>query len=73
MADDDPLRKIASSLKGRQPVKKVHKVTRSLSLAEPDFTILQNYCKTKGMFTSDMIDILIKAYLETIKDELSAP
>jgi hypothetical protein len=68
--DDDPLDKLAARLKASKPPKKVSKTTRTLNLVEPEFSVLQEYCKSKGVFTSEIIDVLIKTFLDKIKDEL---
>ena len=70
MADEDPLDTLAKRLKAHKPARKVTKTTRTLSLAEPEFTILQNYCRYKGVFVGVILDDLIKSFLERIKDDL---
>lgn len=68
--EDDPLDKLAASIKASRPTKKVSKATRTLRLAEPNFTVLQTYCKTKGKFVGDVMDDLINVFLEKVKDDL---
>jgi hypothetical protein len=67
---NDPLDKLARAIKERVPVKKVSKANRTLALSEPNYTTLQNYCRSKGVPLSELVDSLISAFLEKIKDDL---
>jgi hypothetical protein len=67
---DDPLDKLAREIKARKPPPKTAKATRTMSLAEPDFTIFAAYCRYKGIPHSEMLDHLIKIFLERVKDDI---
>jgi hypothetical protein len=75
MASDsgDPLDKLAAAIKSRKAPKKVSKANRTHALAEPSYSILQRYCRSKGVHVSELLDGLIAAFLEKVKDDLPAP
>ncbi len=70
---DDPLDKLAESVRSRPPVKKSSKANRTHALQEPNYSILQRYCRSKGMPMSELLDGLIAAFLEKVKDEIPPP
>lgn len=67
---DDPLDKLAQDIKARKPPAKTQKATRTLLLAEPQFTIFQRYCQSKGLPHSEVIDSLVKVFLDKVADDL---
>jgi hypothetical protein len=66
----DPLDKIADTIRNRKPPRKVSKATKTLLLEEPQYSIFQQYCRTKDIGVSAVIDSLIGAFLERIMDDL---
>jgi hypothetical protein len=66
----DPLDKLVRDIKGRAAPRKVHKATRTMSLAEPEFTIFQRYCRSKGVAHSEVIDSLVASFLLRVLDDL---
>lgn len=73
MANEDPLDKLANDIKSRTAPKKVAKANRTHALAEPSYSVLQRYCKSKGVHVSELLDSLIAAFLEKVKDDLPPP
>ena len=69
--DDNALKKLAKELSDVAPGTKKGKSNRTLSLTEPDFTILQRYCRNKGLKVSQVVDRLIALFLDEIKDDLA--
>ena len=67
---DNRLKKLAKEIAGSSPQKQRGKSNRTLSLREPEFSILQKYCRSKGYKVSEVIDRLIEMFLEEIKDDL---
>lgn len=72
MAEDpiDPLDKLALDIRARKPPKKTHKATRTMALAEPNFSIFQRYCQAKGIPHSEVIDSLVSVFLQKVADDL---
>jgi hypothetical protein len=73
MSADDPLDRVAQKVRDSKPQKKVARSTRTLMMAEPNFTTLQRYCQAKGVPVSDVINDLVEAFLEKVKDDLPPP
>lgn len=69
MADND-LKKLAKEISGGTPKQRKGKSNRTLSLQEPEFSILQKYCRSKGYKVSSVVDRLISMFLEEVKDDL---
>ncbi len=69
----DPLDKLARAVKSRAAPKKVSKANRTHALSEPNYSILQKYCRSKGIHVSELLDGLISVFLEKVKDDLPAP
>ena len=67
---DNRLKKLAQQVSEGQQSKQPTKANRTLSLTEPEFTVLQKYCRTKGYKVSTIIDELISMFLEEVKDDL---
>ena len=68
--DENSLKKLAEVISGGSPGRRRGKSNRTLSLTEPEFTILQRYCRSKGHKVSQVVDKLIAMFLEEIKDDL---
>lgn len=69
MSDND-LKKLAKKLSSAAPNKRQGKSNRTLSMTEPQFSILQKYCRSKGFKVSEVIDRLIEIFLKEIEDDL---
>jgi hypothetical protein len=70
---DDPIDRLAKRVRGSQRAPKVARSNRTLALQEPNFTILQRYCQERGVTVSSVVDELIIAFLERVKDDLGPP
>ena len=69
----DAIKKLAAKVRDHAPKAKVSKSTRTLSLAEPNFSKMQSYCRAKGLPVSEVVDELIAAFLaEIAADDLDA-
>ena len=69
MADND-LKKLAKRISDASPKKRQGKSNRTLSMTEPQFSILQKYCRSKGFKVSEVIDRLIEIFLKEVEDDL---
>ena len=67
---DDPIDKLAQTIKARKPAKKVSKAQRTLMFAEPNFTTFQRYCRAKEIAVGEVLDELIAAFLSKVADDL---
>ena len=68
MTERDPLDQIAKSMRARKS--KGPKAARTHNLAEPNYTLFARYCKHKGMAASEVLDDLIAALLEKVRDDM---
>ena len=68
----DKIKKLANEIKEFQPQPKKGKTHRTLVMIEPEYTQLQQYCQSKGLTASDVINKLIKVFLEEIKEDREA-
>jgi hypothetical protein len=64
----DPLDQIAKSMRARKT--KGPKAARTHNFAEPNYTLFARYCKSKGVPASEVLDDLIVAFLEKVKDDM---
>jgi hypothetical protein len=69
--DDDPLDRLAKKARTHSKPAKVARSNRTHALKEPEYTVLRNYCLSKGLRIQEVLDELIAAFLEKIKDDLS--
>ena len=67
---EDEIKKLAKQVKSGKLLDKPYKVDKTLRMEEPNFTILNDYCKSKGLFVSDVINKLIAIFLADITDDL---
>lgn len=72
MATRDPLDALVRKVKRHAPRAKQGKANRTLSLAEPQFSLFQRYCKSKGLKASAVVDDLIAMFLDRVQDDLPA-
>ncbi len=72
MADKtkDPLEQLAEDLKAKKKRPKVDKSQATVKLSEPEWTIFRKYCISKDLAFGDMLDLLIKLFLDKVKDDL---
>jgi len=66
---NDAIKKIVLEIAQNIPKNKPYKVTRSLSLENKNFVRLQEYCRNHGVPTGEVIDKLIRAFLESILEK----
>jgi hypothetical protein len=69
---DNPLKRLRDEIEGSPPPKKVSKANHTLYLSEPQFKTFRNYCQSKGIRPSEVIDRLIAMYLNEVKNDLPA-
>lgn len=66
----DPLDRLAKSVQASKPRKRQSKSTRTHTLAEPQYKVFADYCRSKGLSASEVLDGLIYAFLEKVRDDL---
>ena len=67
---DNRLKKLAEEIAESQPRKQTGKSNRTLSLSEPEFSILQKYCRSKGHRVSTVVDRLIEMFLTEVAEDI---
>lgn len=65
------IKDLAESIKSAKPTGKKGRSNRTLSLAEPEYSIFQKYCKEKGKTASEVVDQLIEIFLSEVEDDLN--
>lgn len=66
----DPLAELAKKVSEGRVERKISKASRTHKLAEPQYSVFYNYCKEKGFSQAGVIDELIAAFLDKVKDDL---
>jgi len=49
---------------------KAAKSNRTHALSEPNYRVFQQYCRSKGVYPSEVLDDLITMFLDEVKDDL---
>jgi hypothetical protein len=64
----DALKRVIDRVLTSSPEKRVAKSNRTLSLSEPQYKEFQLYCQTKGTTASKVVDDLIAAFMEGVRE-----
>ncbi len=67
---DKSIKELAKKISGSAPGKRQTKSNRTLSLTEPQYTIMQKYCRSKGYKVSEIIDNLIEIFLKEVDGDI---
>ena len=69
---DNPLKRLREEIEGAPPRKKVSKVNHTLYLDDPQYKRFRNYCHSKNIRPSEVVDRLIAMYLAEVADDVPA-
>jgi hypothetical protein len=66
----DRIKQLAERVRASTPRGKKGKSNRTFVAHEPEYRILVDYCRTRGIQVSEVLNELIAVFLETVKDDL---
>lgn len=65
----DRIKKLAAEVRNHVPNQRVSKSNRMLSLTEPQYSRFQEYCRSKGITASTVVDRLIGEFMAEVLND----